>query len=109
MREVLSDVRQISRTPGRRGGRRGGRKSLLRAGARVRVIAPEFSETIAAWSEQHKLTWQAKKFPVGDLAGAFLVVAATGAPGVQSSGLPGSRWAGHSLQRRRRRRALSFL
>ena len=31
-------------------------QSRLKAGARVRVIAPEVSETIAAWSEQHQLT-----------------------------------------------------
>ena len=59
--------------------------ALLEAGARVRVIAPEITQTIARWSEQRKLEWHARKFEPGDLAGATLVVAATSAPGVNEA------------------------
>lgn len=59
--------------------------ALLEAEARVRVIAPEVTQTIAHWSEQQKLEWQAKKFEAGDLAGATLVIAATSAAGVNEA------------------------
>jgi siroheme synthase-like protein len=59
--------------------------ALLRAGARVRIIAPEVTQTIAGWNKQQKVEWQAKTFEPGDLAGAFLVIAATSAPGVNEA------------------------
>ena len=52
--------------------------SLLRAGGEVTVVAPE------AWAEVHQLAaerrivWHEREFLDGDLAGKFLVVAATG-------------------------------
>ena len=59
--------------------------TLLSAGARVRVIAPEVTQKIAAWNQQSKIERQAKPFEPGDLADAFLVVAATSAPGVNEA------------------------
>lgn len=56
--------------------------SLLAAEARVRVIAPQATERIAAWAREGSVNWTAKKFEPVDLDGAFLVIAATSAAGV---------------------------
>jgi precorrin-2 dehydrogenase/sirohydrochlorin ferrochelatase len=58
---------------------------LMTAGARVVVVAPEVTRTIAEWSEQKKIIWHAKAFEPSDLTGAHLVIAATSAPGVNES------------------------
>jgi siroheme synthase-like protein len=58
---------------------------LLAAGARVRVIAPEVTQGIGNLVESEKIEWHAKKFEAGDLAEAFLVIAATSAPGVNEA------------------------
>jgi precorrin-2 dehydrogenase/sirohydrochlorin ferrochelatase len=55
---------------------------LLAAGASVRVIAPEVSEAVGRWIADGRLTHVKKEFEVGDIDGAFLVVAATSASGV---------------------------
>jgi uroporphyrin-III C-methyltransferase / precorrin-2 dehydrogenase / sirohydrochlorin ferrochelatase len=52
-------------------------ESLLRANARVAVIAPEAQPEVEAWTREGKLDWQRREFLAGDLAEAFLVVAAT--------------------------------
>jgi precorrin-2 dehydrogenase/sirohydrochlorin ferrochelatase len=57
-------------------------QSLLAAEAHVVVIAPEATETVAAWARAGQIEWQAKTFAVEDLCGAFLVVAGTSAPQV---------------------------
>lgn len=59
--------------------------TLLAAGARIRVITPKATQGIAALSREQKLEWRAKPFAAGDLAGAFLVVAATSGPGVNEA------------------------
>lgn len=59
--------------------------ALFETKARVRVIAPEVTQTIARWSEQQKVEWRAKKFESGDLADATLVIAATSAVGVNET------------------------
>jgi precorrin-2 dehydrogenase/sirohydrochlorin ferrochelatase len=56
--------------------------SLLEAEARVVVIAPETTASISAWAQTGGIEWRAKSFEPGDLEGAFLVIAATSAPGV---------------------------
>lgn len=58
---------------------------LLRAGAKVRVVSPRTTPAIAAWTAAGKLRWSARKFRPGDLAGAFLVVAATSSPALHAS------------------------
>jgi precorrin-2 dehydrogenase/sirohydrochlorin ferrochelatase len=51
--------------------------SLVEAGAKVRVIAPEATEQVRSWAETKKIEWQRRGFQPEDLAGMFLVVAAT--------------------------------
>jgi precorrin-2 dehydrogenase / sirohydrochlorin ferrochelatase len=52
-------------------------ESLLVAEARVTVIAPEALPRVREWAEAGELVWLQREYAVGDLAGAFLVVAAT--------------------------------
>ena len=60
-------------------------EGLLRAGARVRVIAPEVDALFAEPIRNRKIEWLPRKFAAGDLDGATLVIAATSAAGVNSS------------------------
>lgn len=57
-------------------------ESLLAAGARIRLIAPQIRPQIAAWVRFGKIEWLPKEFAKGDLEDAALVIAATSAPGV---------------------------
>src|ERR1700682_5974491 len=59
--------------------------SLLAGGAGVRVIAPDVSAGIKDLVKSEKIEWHAKVFRANDLAEAFLVVAATSAPGVNEA------------------------
>jgi precorrin-2 dehydrogenase/sirohydrochlorin ferrochelatase len=52
-------------------------RGLLDAGARVRVIAPSATAAIAELARTKKLNWFARNFKPGDIADAFLIVAAT--------------------------------
>ena len=52
-------------------------RALLDAGARVRVIAPSGTDGLAALAHGGKIDWLARPYRSGDLAGAFLVIAAT--------------------------------
>jgi siroheme synthase-like protein len=58
---------------------------LLRAGARVRVIAPDVHAVFAEPIRNRKIEWIPREFASGDLAGATLVIAATSAAGVNAS------------------------
>jgi siroheme synthase-like protein len=58
---------------------------LLRAGARVRVIAPEVHASFAEPIRNRKIEWVARKFQAGDISDATLVIAATSAAGVNAS------------------------
>jgi siroheme synthase-like protein len=60
-------------------------EGLLAAEARVRVIAPQVTSAIAQWIAQGKVEWKAKTFAPADLDGAYLVIAATSAPGVNEA------------------------
>ena len=60
-------------------------EGLLAAEGGVRVIAPQATAAIAQWAKQEKIEWQCKSFERSDLDGAFLVIAATSAPGVNES------------------------
>jgi precorrin-2 dehydrogenase/sirohydrochlorin ferrochelatase len=53
---------------------------LLRTGAEIRVIAPKATPRIRSWARVNKVRWDARPFKPSDLAGAFLVVAATSLP-----------------------------
>ena len=56
---------------------RGKVRTLLRAGARVRVIAPALEDALAALVREHALEHRARRFEPADLEGASVVVAAT--------------------------------
>jgi siroheme synthase-like protein len=60
-------------------------EGLFAAEGRVRVVAPQVTPAIAQWISQGKVEWQAKTFAPADLNGAFLVIAATSAPGVNEA------------------------
>jgi precorrin-2 dehydrogenase/sirohydrochlorin ferrochelatase len=57
-------------------------ESLLTANAAVTVIAPHATDRIAAMAESGEIVWQQRDYATGDLAGQFLVVAATNVPAV---------------------------
>jgi precorrin-2 dehydrogenase/sirohydrochlorin ferrochelatase len=52
-------------------------RGLLEARARVRVIAPSATALISKLAREKKLEWLPRQFRVRDVAGMFLVVAAT--------------------------------
>lgn len=58
---------------------------LLAAEARVRLVAPAITPAIAEWVRQRKVDWLPKEFETRDLEGAFLIIAATSAPGVNEA------------------------
>ena len=51
--------------------------SLLEAGARVRVVAPQALPEIETLTEENRLTWDDRRYQASDLDGVFMVVAAT--------------------------------
>ena len=52
-------------------------RSLLKAGAKIKVISPEVSEEIKKLHKKGKLRLIERPFRNSDLKGAFLVIAAT--------------------------------
>lgn len=58
---------------------------LLRAGARVRVIAPQVHVSFVEWIRAREVEWVPRKFEPADLAGATFAIAATSAAGVNAS------------------------
>lgn len=52
-------------------------KSLLAAGARVSVVAPKITNALEEQARQGAIVWQPREFKVSDLAGVFVVIAAT--------------------------------
>ena len=53
-------------------------RSLLAAGAKVRVIAPEARKSVEEWARAGVLVWEVSCFEPRDLEDIFLVIAATG-------------------------------
>lgn len=51
--------------------------SLLDAGGKVIVVAPEATSQVRSWAHANKLEWLARPFQPEDLDGRFLVIAAT--------------------------------
>jgi precorrin-2 dehydrogenase/sirohydrochlorin ferrochelatase len=51
--------------------------SLLDAGGRVRVVAPEATPQVRAWAQTKTLEWHQRPFEPADLDGMFLAIAAT--------------------------------
>lgn len=58
-------------------------KSLLAAGARIRVISPEVLPALNVLAENEEIEWFDRGFAEGDLKGVFLVFAATNRHEVQ--------------------------
>ncbi len=52
---------------------------LLAAEAKIRIIAPEVTESLTTRAREGQIEWLRKTFEPADLAGAYLVVAATSA------------------------------
>lgn len=52
-------------------------KGLLACGAVVRVVSPELTKPLATLCKEKVLIWTKRKYREGDLAKAFLVIAAT--------------------------------
>ncbi len=59
-------------------------ESLLRAGARVLVVAPQATESVRGWARAKKIRWAPRKFRPADFEGVFLVVAATSSPALHA-------------------------
>lgn len=51
--------------------------SLLEAGARITVVAPDAGLEIRALAASDRIVWQQRKYQDSDLQGAFLAIAAT--------------------------------
>jgi precorrin-2 dehydrogenase/sirohydrochlorin ferrochelatase len=60
-------------------------RGILTAGGHVRIVSPECSARLDALMGQSGIEWRQKLFGVEDLAGAFLVFAATDNPAVQKT------------------------
>jgi precorrin-2 dehydrogenase / sirohydrochlorin ferrochelatase len=59
--------------------------SLLDAGARVRVIAPEAVAEVQSLAADNKVMWEKRRYQASDLDGAFLVIAGTSDPTVNKA------------------------
>jgi siroheme synthase-like protein len=59
--------------------------SLLKAGAKVRIIAPEIHLSLVSAIRSRQIEWVPREFASDDLHGAALAIAATSAPGVNAS------------------------
>jgi precorrin-2 dehydrogenase len=53
-------------------------ESLLATAAVVHVVAPQATPGVRAWARDGRIEWHPREYRAEDLAGAFLVVAATG-------------------------------
>ncbi len=57
---------------------------LLQTGARVRVVAPQVTDTLREQALQGQLHWEEREFRDGDLDGSWYVIAATDSPAVNA-------------------------
>jgi precorrin-2 dehydrogenase / sirohydrochlorin ferrochelatase len=69
-------------------------ESLTRCGARVRVVAPQATEKIRAMAKAGRIAWERRRYRKSDLAGLFLVVAATSSPALHEEIFRQARRAG---------------
>jgi len=58
---------------------------LLAAEAEIRVVAPQATPQIRAWARANKIRWVSRRYRSTDLAGAFLVIAATSSPDLHAA------------------------
>ena len=59
-------------------------ESLVRCGANVRVVAPQATQAVREAASNGTIVWEQHPYQTSDLAGAFLVVAATSSPELHS-------------------------
>ncbi|MEM7029906.1 MAG: precorrin-3B C(17)-methyltransferase [Chloroflexota bacterium] len=52
-------------------------RGLLKAEAKVYLISPEVTDQIKRWVDEGKVEWMSRAYQAGDLAGAYLIFAAT--------------------------------
>jgi siroheme synthase-like protein len=57
-------------------------EELLETGARLSVVAPAVTGEIEQWAGDGRLAWARRPFEAGDVAGAWLCIAATDDPAV---------------------------
>ncbi len=57
--------------------------SLMEAGGRVRVVAPEATPQVRSWAQSKGIEWHQRPFQPDDLEGMFLVIAATSSTELQ--------------------------
>src|SRR6266568_3972156 len=57
-------------------------EGLLDSGAEVRIVAPQATEAIQKLARSGRVSWTQADFEAAHLDGAFLAIAATGAPEV---------------------------
>jgi uroporphyrin-III C-methyltransferase/precorrin-2 dehydrogenase/sirohydrochlorin ferrochelatase len=69
-------------------------ESLVRCGAKVRVIAPQATAAVREAALAGAIVWEQRCYQPGDLAGAFLVVAATSSPELHAEIFEQARRAG---------------
>ena len=60
-------------------------QGLFPAEARIRVVAPVVTARIHEWITEKRVEWRAEAFRPGHCDGAYLVIAATSAPGVNEA------------------------
>lgn len=60
-------------------------RGLIQAGARVHLVSPEVTDTIAAWAEAGLVTWSQRAFVESDLDRVWYVVAAANDPAVNKA------------------------
>jgi len=58
---------------------------LLAAGARVRVVSPQLSDSLSGLADEGKVEWLERGYEPGDLAGGLLIFAATDHRDVQEA------------------------
>jgi siroheme synthase-like protein len=59
-------------------------ETMMKYGARVTIVSPEFTDEIEQWAEEGKLQLRRKKYEPGDLDGASIVIASTDDPCVNA-------------------------
>ncbi len=52
-------------------------ETLMKYGASITVLAPDFAPEIEQWSQQRRAALRRKRYESGDIAGAVIVIAAT--------------------------------
>lgn len=57
---------------------------LLAHGAKITVVSPAVTSSIQKWAQTGALIWKQRRFTARDITGAFLVIAATNSPAVNS-------------------------